>query len=453
MASAVRSAQARFAALIVTLGLAVLVSDAADWRPVSLLLALAVLMLLADTVTVPARRLRASVGSVPFVAIMALLGPAPAVAIGASVCAFEQWLHRRPPSSMLSNVVTHAVVALVGGLAFESLRAITGLDRGDPAYAALVAPVYVLLMALMVALVVMLHPYPGGERLPMFRESGLPMLPWELVNAMMTALVVFVWPEAGLAAVAGVLVVMLVSLALLQSLAGGLASRDRLFAELLLAERRERGRLAEALHDGPVQRLAALRLRLAGTNAELARELEAAIDETRAIVTSLHPAAISGLGFEACVRAAAAPFQTTGRFQLTVHSEVDVPESMNAVLLPVAQELVVNAAKHARPGTIAVTVAVRNGRIELEVRDDGVGIGEPSKQADAGHIGLAVVRRRVSDAGGSFEIAARAGGGTRSRATLPIDGSPHHRSEAAGDHRQSPRSTAGDVHLPSASSS
>ena len=57
----------------------------------------------------------------------------------------------------------------------------------------------------------------------------------------------------------------------------------------------------------------------------------------------------------------------------------------------------------------------------LEVNDDGVGIDTPQagRAVQAGHLGLAMVRRRVEDAGGSLEIATRADGGTRSRVILP----------------------------------
>ena len=90
----------------------------------------------------------------------------------------------------------------------------------------------------------------------------------------------------------------------------------------------------------------------------------------------------------------------------------DDPRLTDSILLPVAQELVVNAAKHARPTTIAVTVAVTDDRIELEVRDDGVGIAETLESVAGGHVGLAIVRRRVRDAGGSLDTEARVGDGT-----------------------------------------
>ncbi len=69
-------------------------------------------------------------------------------------------------------------------------------------------------------------------------------------------------------------------------------------------------------------------------------------------------------------------------------------------------------------------VDAEDGRLVLEINDDGIGID--TEQADravqAGHVGLAVVRRRVQDAGGEFSIATRPDGGTRSRVELPIRG-------------------------------
>jgi signal transduction histidine kinase len=83
---------------------------------------------------------------------------------------------------------------------------------------------------------------------------------------------------------------------------------------------------------------------------------------------------------------------------------------------------VVNAIKHADPTAIDVVVDAIERELVLEINDDGVGID--SERADravqAGHLGLAMVRRRVEDAGGQLEIATRPDGGTRSRVVLPL---------------------------------
>ena len=122
------------------------------------------------------------------------------------------------------------------------------------------------------------------------------------------------------------------------------------------------------------------------------------------------------LGFEVSLRTAIAPFPAARDIALTVESAVDDRELAATMLQPVAQELVVNAVKHADPTAIHVVVSADGGTLVLEVNDDGVGIdGERAGRAvQAGHVGLAMVRRRVEDAGGRFEIATRRDGGTRS---------------------------------------
>jgi signal transduction histidine kinase len=69
-----------------------------------------------------------------------------------------------------------------------------------------------------------------------------------------------------------------------------------------------------------------------------------------------------------------------------------------------------------------VRVAREGDEIVLEVNDDGVGIdsSDAGRAVQAGHVGLAMVRRRVEDSGGRFEIETRADGGTRSRVVLPV---------------------------------
>jgi signal transduction histidine kinase len=59
--------------------------------------------------------------------------------------------------------------------------------------------------------------------------------------------------------------------------------------------------------------------------------------------------------------------------------------------------------------------------VVLEIDDDGVGIdrAQADRAVQAGHVGLATVRRRVEDAGGQLDIATRPDGGTRLRVVLP----------------------------------
>jgi two-component system NarL family sensor kinase len=201
------------------------------------------------------------------------------------------------------------------------------------------------------------------------------------------------------------------------------SDRARLLSEVLEVSDHERRRLAESLHDGPLQRLIALRQDLDEHTEpwlDAARgDLDAALRETRAVMSAFHPAATTELGFEATVRAAAAPF-LRGRVALEVEVAVPAERSTGPLLCAVARELVTNAVKHARPTLVRAAVAAVEDAVRLDVIDDGRGIdsAQAGSAVQAGHVGLAVARRRVEDAGGTFEIRTMPTGGTHVRVSL-----------------------------------
>jgi signal transduction histidine kinase len=444
----VRRVAPRVAVLACIVAFAGLTSDRADWQPVGLVAALGVTMMVADVLAVTARRVRVSAGLMVQVVAMALLGPAPAAAMGILATIPDTLVNRVWPLAALNNMAIFGLLGLVGGVLFEVLGAAFGLDSQDTAYAVLVLPISVMLMALNLGLLATTDPgLEVAARQRLLRESGLPTLPYELMNALMATATVFVWAHAGIAAVAALLLVLVVTVPLLRAIGTALSKDDdlvalrqvfderaaevarlasdraRLLSEVLEAEERERTRLAESLHDGPVQRLAAIRQDAAeGASAQqIADHVATALAETRAIISAFHPVMVHELGFEASLRAAIAPFPVAQSIELTIDSTVDDYFLADTILLPVAQELVVNAVKHAGPSQIDVVVKADDEQIVLEVNDDGVGIdaSDTSRAVQAGHVGLAMVRRRVEDTGGRFEIETRADGGTRSRVVLP----------------------------------
>jgi signal transduction histidine kinase len=426
-----------------------LTSEQADWQPLSLVLALGATMMVADVMSVSARHVRVSPGLMVQVVCMALLGPAPAVAMGILATIPDALVNRIWRLGVLNNMALFGFLGLVGGLVFEQLGAWFGLDRHDTAYAVLIPPVGVLLLGLNLGLVAATTPgLETSARRRVLRESGLPTLPLELMNALMATATVLVWAHVGIAAIAGLMIVLVITVPLMRAIANALthgddlvalrhvfderaaevarlaSDRERLLSEVLAAEERERARLAESLHDGPVQRLAAIRQDAAeGVSSEqLAANVDAALAETRAIMSALHPVTVRELGFEASLRAAIAPFPAARSIALIVDSTVDDRFLASTLLLPVAQELVVNAVKHASPSAVSLSVHADSERLSLELNDDGVGIdgSDAGRKVQAGHLGLAMVRRRVQDVGGVFDIETRADGGTRSRVTLPM---------------------------------
>jgi signal transduction histidine kinase len=449
-----RSVAVSLPALAAIVPLAALSSREGDWQPVTLVLALTALMVLADVVVVGARKVRQSSGLTVQVMVMALLGPAPAIAIGVFSTVVESLVnHVRAPVA-LTNAAVFAWLGLVGGVLFDLLGQALHLDPEDSGYAVLVVPVFSVLAALNIALIAATTFHVSGtDRLHLIRESVLPMASWEMVSCVMAAAAVLAWAHLGHAAVAVLLILLVVTTPLLRALEAAIkrgddvlelrqisderaaevaqlaSDRSRLLSEVLEAEERERARLAESLHDGPLQRLAALRQDVregeAATSERLAAGLDAAIAEVRAIVSAFHPVSVRECGFEASLRAAVAPFAVCRPIELVLRSTVPDRVLAGTLLLRIAQELVVNAVKHGQPTRVEVSVSAARGTIRLEVCDDGVGIdsAESDRAVQAGHVGLAVVRRRVEDANGRFEIATRGDGGTRSRVSLPDVGS------------------------------
>jgi signal transduction histidine kinase len=440
----------RTAMLACVLGATAVTSKASDWQPVALVLALSAALITADAASVAARRIRISSGLMVQTTIMALLGPGPAVAAAACSTFVEARIHRIGMLAVLNNLVIFSILGLVGGLAFEAAGTSLDLNPTDAGYAVLVLPIYVALSGLNLILVVGAHPYLApGTRLRAIRETAPPSLALEVVNAFMTAVAVYVGGRAGLATAAALVMVLAVTIPLARTVGDALKSgddlvelrqvsderaaevarlasdRDRLLTEVLEAEERERGRLAVSLHDGPMQRLMALRQDVAEPNPDahtrLAAHLDEAIAETRAIISAFHPATVAELGFVASVKAAVAPFPAARAIRLTIDTEVDDQALAASLLLPIAQELTVNAVKHASPSAIDVRVFESEGSVILEINDDGVGIDTAvaGRAVQAGHVGLAMVRRRVEDAGGTLEILTRPDGGTRSRVILP----------------------------------
>jgi signal transduction histidine kinase len=204
-------------------------------------------------------------------------------------------------------------------------------------------------------------------------------------------------------------------------------SDDPLVAERLLAERAERRRIAEQLHDGPVQHVAALSQMLDAAVAALeegdvetgqrvaARALAVARDaaeELRGIVAGLEPVALHEIGLAAAVRELAE--RTAGRRGASLEIEVDdeeLGEGASSSLFQVVREAIDQAVRRGPPTAVRVTLArTPAGGVRLEVSDDGA-----PERRQAVIDGLA---ERAAELNGTFD-ALRNGRWTTIRIVLP----------------------------------
>jgi signal transduction histidine kinase len=97
-----------------------------------------------------------------------------------------------------------------------------------------------------------------------------------------------------------------------------------------------------------------------------------------------------------------------------VHLSLDestarLPAAVEAELLRIAQEAITNARKHAGAENLWVTCAVDPPFAQIEISDDGSGIGEPRPD---GRYGLAIMSERAERIRGRLEINPRVPNGT-----------------------------------------
>jgi two-component system, NarL family, sensor kinase len=236
-----------------------------------------------------------------------------------------------------------------------------------------------------------------------------------------------------------VLVIALIALALLLIPLGWILARrlqrsereraDALQRSLDMSDR-ERRRIAGDLHDGPVQELAGLSMRLSASaesasdpsEQEMLRESAAAVRGSvrtlRSAIVGVYPPNLGASGLGPALEDLTSRLPMEG---LEVSLEVADPGGYGPVvdqlLYRVCQEALRNVEKHAGASHVAVHVGRNGSTAVLEVTDDGRGL--PSEAPKEGHLGLQIVDDLVTDAGGTLWTSAAPTGGTVVRVEVP----------------------------------
>jgi signal transduction histidine kinase len=96
-----------------------------------------------------------------------------------------------------------------------------------------------------------------------------------------------------------------------------------------------------------------------------------------------------------------------------------LPPAVDLACYRVVQESLTNVVRHAGASRADVTVTHHDGRVDIEVTDNGNGSGNGSVGAGQGLPGM---RERARAFGGTLEAGPRPGGGFRVRASLPVGG-------------------------------
>ncbi len=203
---------------------------------------------------------------------------------------------------------------------------------------------------------------------------------------------------------------------------------------LVVAREEERRRLRRDLHDGLGPTLAGLTMRaeaaqaLDGTGSpgagqlldEIITDAQTAVADVRRLVEGLRPPALDTLGLAGALDAHLAG-RPGGEGPLVRFAPPrDLPPlgaATEVAAYRIAVEAVANARRHARAGTVEVSLARHGDRLVVRVDADGRGLAAGTP----GGVGMHSMRERAEELGGTLTVGGRPGGGTRVRADLPLN--------------------------------
>ena len=203
----------------------------------------------------------------------------------------------------------------------------------------------------------------------------------------------------------------------------------------------ERERIARDLHDTLAQELSGSLMLLQAAERDwegrpdvartrvraVADGLDVSLAETRRMIRDLTPSVVAEEGLEGslrllCVRAQQDGTAARVRFLSTGGPRPDLDEQAATTLFRVAQGMLANVREHARATSLLVTLHHDTDRVDLDVRDDGIGFDLAhtggASPSDRG-FGLPAARARLREYGGDLTVDCAPGRGTRIRATVP----------------------------------
>jgi two-component system, NarL family, sensor kinase len=212
--------------------------------------------------------------------------------------------------------------------------------------------------------------------------------------------------------------------------------RERLMQQMLDASDRERRRIAGEVHDGPVQELAGLSMRLSASAEQIddpaasdvvrdsAAAVRGSVRTLRSAIVGIYPPNLQQAGLSASLSDLVARLEPYG-IEGTLHLDgvTEFGPDVDASIYRACQEALRNVEEHADARTARVSVRREGARAILEVVDDGRGItdAERATARDQGHLGLQVMADLARDAGGTLTVDAGDGrSGTAVRLEVPI---------------------------------
>ncbi len=198
-----------------------------------------------------------------------------------------------------------------------------------------------------------------------------------------------------------------------------------------LAVMEERNRLARELHDSVTQALYAMRLETAsairqltagkndlalGHLHELRQGVQQALREMRLLIYELRPPALEKEGLVTALKSRLESVEARTGIQVDFHfvGQGNLSTDVEVGLYRIAQEALNNILKHSQARKVTLDLSLADDWVAMEIRDDGIGFNASGETStDGGGMGLQGMRERAAQMGGTLQLTAEPGEGTR----------------------------------------
>ncbi len=184
--------------------------------------------------------------------------------------------------------------------------------------------------------------------------------------------------------------------------------------------------LARELHDDLSQRIARLSIDVSRVSQRmekvedrsLLREVQSELgrmsEDVHTISYGLHPSVLEHLGLREALQVECEEFSLRHSVPARLKApeqRIDLSRDVSLCFYRVAQEALRNAARHARPKHVDVSLGVEGDRVRLSIVDDGIGF-DRSRRPHRPSLGLLSMKERASVVGATLRVRSRPGQGT-----------------------------------------
>lgn len=213
-------------------------------------------------------------------------------------------------------------------------------------------------------------------------------------------------------------------------------AEEMVLASLVEGENKERARIAQELHDGLGQYLAAANMNLDAASSEIdalsdrkkeqfkkgLNLLKHAVTETAQISRNLLPRVVDDYGLALAIESLVDNYQSGSEINIKFYHNIknlELPREVQFNLYRIAQEGISNAFKYSEASEINVQLLKDELDLILTIDDNGVGFDINSDSFKPG-LGLQTIKTRAGALGGTFEFDSKRNKGTFLNVVVPI---------------------------------